>query len=162
MPLPHLLLTPDADSYSQDEGAEVLAVSLGSGATLSRRDKVNAVRVVNARWSMSREAYRYFRAFYRTTLREGLLPFTCDLLSEDGGGAVAHQCNFIPGSVSMPSQNGLTYIQTATLEVRPLPVDHAANENIIELYEAYPNLDQNLFLALEHLVLIAMPATISA
>jgi hypothetical protein len=160
MTLPHLLLVPDADSYDQAEGAEVVAVALGSGASLSRRDKVNAVRHVSVRWSMGQDGYRYFRAFYNTAIKKGTLPFTCDLLSEDGGGAVAQQCSFVPGSLSMPSQVGKTFVQSATLEVKPLPVDADLDESVISIYESGTN--AAVLLDLEHLVLVKMPETIGA
>jgi glycerophosphoryl diester phosphodiesterase len=160
MPLPHLAIVPDANSYSSDDGTEVLATSMDSGAGRYRRDKRGAVKKVNVQWTMGREAFTYWRAFWNTSVRRGTLPFTCDLLSEDGGGPVSHKCSFVPGSVSMPSQEGLTFVQTAALEVIPLPVDDDFNEEVIAIFEA--GLDESFFDALDHLVTVAMPETLGA
>lgn len=162
MALPHLALVPDADGYASNEGKEILAVGLSSGANVFRRGYRGATKTVNVKWTMNPTQYRYWRAFWETAIKRGALPFTCDLLSEDGSGPVAHTCSIIPESVSMPSQSGLTYIQTATLDVKPLPVDDVFNEEVIALFE-YGVVDpDSLFNALAHLVLVKMPETISA
>jgi hypothetical protein len=50
----------------------------------------------------------------------------------------------------MPSQQGLTYVQSAQLEVRPNPVDHAANQAIIDLFAS--SIDSDVLWDLERLV----------
>lgn len=129
-----LLLRPNSEDYSQQEGSEVISVSLDGGAARYRRDKVGATRTVNASWTMNPRQYQYWRAFWHTATKRGALPFLCDLVGEDGTGPIQHVCSFIPGSVSMPAQQGLTYSQAATLEVKPNPVDDDANMSVIALF----------------------------
>lgn len=160
MVLPHLALAPDADSYSQQEGAEVIAVSLDGGAGRYRRDKIGAARMVNVKWTMNPLQYRYFRAFWHTAIKRGALAFTCDLVSEDGAGPVAHECNVVPGTVGMPTQGGLTYTQAMTLEVKPLPVDDDLNESVMLLFNA--GMDDDDLAALGRMINITMPELFGA
>jgi hypothetical protein len=145
-----LLLRPNSEDYSQEEGAEVIATSLDGGAGRYRRDKVGASRRVNVSWTMNPNQYQYWRAFWNTATKRGALPFLCDLVGEDGTGPIQHVCYFVPGSVSMPSQMGLTYTQSATLEVKPNPVNDAVNEGIMAIFAT--STDSDVFWDLARLV----------
>lgn len=158
--VPHLTLVPDSASYGQSDASDAYAVQLESGASNIRRSKLGMSGQATVQWSMTFDEYRYWRAFWNTAVKRGAKMFTCDLLSEDGDGAVPHKCFFVPDSVTMPSRVGITYVQNATLEVQPLPVDDAYNLQLIDLYET--GVQDDVFPALEHLVLVAMPETISA
>jgi hypothetical protein len=129
-----LLLRPNSEDYNQEEGSEVIAVQLDGGAGRYRRDKVGASRKVNVSWTMNPNQYQYWRAFWNTATKRGTLPFLCDLVSEDGTGPIQHVCYFVPGSVSMPAQQGLTYKQSAVLEVKPNPVDDELNTAVMALF----------------------------
>lgn len=150
-----LMLRPDAGSYSQQEGAEVIGVALDGGGGRYRRDKIGAARTVSVAWTMNPLQYRYWRAFWNTSTKRGSLPFICDLVGETGEGPEPHTCRFIPGSVSMPSQMGLTYIQQATLEVIPHPVDAEFDAGVILLFNA--GVSEDIMPALAHLVNVAIP-----
>lgn len=127
-----LYLAPDAEGYSSSDGEESLVTALDGGAGRYRQDKVGASKTVTAKWTMNAWEYEYWRAFYRTATGNGALPFLCDMLSEDGKGPAEHVCNFIPGSVSLPAQMGLTYVQQAQLEVRPRAFVPARDQEIID------------------------------
>jgi hypothetical protein len=157
-----LLLLPDSDGYSSTDGTEVLRTELDGGAGRYRRDKLGANKMVNVRWTLDPYQYMYWRAFYNTTTKKGTLPFLLDLVSEDGSGPTEHTCQFMPGSVTLPSQQGLTYVQQATLEVTPLPANADLDESIVFVYEIFGTDAQSILAALEHLVNVAAPEALNA
>jgi hypothetical protein len=157
---PRLTLLPDSDGYSSAEGDEVIAIKLAGGASRLRRDKLGAAKTVNVKWTMNPSDYQYWRAFFRTATLMGSLPFECQLVSEDGCGPAWHICTFVPGSVSLPSQQGWTYVQQATLEVTPLPTDASQDEMIMDIYEELGPNANSVLLALAHLVNVTAPAAI--
>lgn len=155
-----LQLRPESGNYNQQEGSEVIAVALDGGAGRYRRDKIGASRTIAVSWTLNPQQYKYWRAFWHTITKRGSLPFLCELVGEDGLGPVSHVCYFVPGSVSMPSQVGLTYVQQATLEVRPNVVDDAANLQFITIYEN--GITDTLVGALSHLVNVKAPGVLGA
>lgn len=162
MPLPKLMLVPDANGYQSTEGNSAIYVALAGGAGRARLDKIGAAKTVEVSWTMNPDQYQYWRAFWRTAVKEGTLAFLCDLLSEDGSGATEHECRFIPGSVVMPSQYGLVYVQKAQLEVLPLPTDAVMDTAILMLFETSAGDPSGWFDALELLVLDTMPVSLGA
>lgn len=156
-----LILTPDAEGYTSVDGNEVIGGPLAGGAGRYRRDKIGTNKIVTVTWTMNREEYQYWRAFFVTGTQNGSLPFTCDLLSEDGMGPVEHTCQFIPGSVSLPAQSGLTYVQQATLEVTPIPHDADFDMSLITLWQYTDGAPEPLLDAIARLVNVTMPATLS-
>lgn len=162
MTLPKLLLVPDSDGYQSTDGNSSIYVALAGGAGRSRLDKIGAAKMVSCTWTLNRFQYQYWRAFYRTATKEASLSFLCDLLSEDGTGPVEHQCRFIPGSVTLPRQQGLTYVQQAQLEVLPLPTNTELDNEIISVYNLLEDSAEDWFNALEHLVISEMPIYIGA
>lgn len=133
-----MILRPDADGYSAAEpDGEVLRVDLDGGAGRYRTDKIGATKTVNVKWTMNPARYEYWRSFFETGTKRGALSFLCDLVSEDGLGPVEHTCSFIPGSVSLPTQQGLTYVQQATLEVTPIAHDPLVDVALMDLFELY-------------------------
>lgn len=157
-----LQLTPDASGYNSAEGESVIRSELDGGAGRYRLDKIGASKTVSARWTMTPMEYQYWRAFYATATQYGALPFLCDLVSEDGCGPIEHVCHFIPGSVSLPTQQGLTYVQQATLEVKPLPRDEAADTGLIIVWENAGGNPELWLNSLEKLVNYTMPENIGA
>jgi len=157
-----LMLRPDADGYQAQDGTTVLRTALAGGAGRYRRDKLGATKMVTVKWTMNPVQYEYWRAFFVTATKEGALPFTCDLVSEDGRGPVEHTCSFIPGSVGMPSQQGFTYVQAATLEVTPIPHDTAHDLALIEIFNESEGAPDAWLNALAQLVNVTMPETIGA
>lgn len=151
----HLLLRPDSDSYSQQEGVEVIGVELDGGGGRYRLDKIGATRKVSVTWTLNPNQYKYWRAFWNTSTKRGALPFLCDLVGEDGLGPWQYVCQFIPGSVQLPSQRGLTYVQAAQLEVKPRPVDEATDLETIMLFTG--SVDSDVLMDLGHLVNVVAP-----
>jgi hypothetical protein len=132
-----LALIPDAPGYSDKAPDEVISVMLDGGASRFRRDKINARKMVTLSWTLNPLEYRYFMAFFTTAVKRGALPFLCDLVSEDGTEPVEHECNFVPGSVGLSSQSGLTYVMSAQLEVKPIEHDEAVDSSLVLLYGLY-------------------------
>jgi hypothetical protein len=156
-----MVLRPDADGYSETEGEEVIRVDLDGGAGRYRTDKVGAAKTVTVKWTMNPTQYQYWRAFYATRTKNGALPFLCDLVSEDGSEPVEHTCHFLPGSVTKPLQQGLTYVQAATLEVVPNARNKEADEALLDLYDIYGGGLGALLASLGRLVTVTMPENIS-
>lgn len=149
-------LAPDADGYSSQDGDEVIHIKLEGGQGRYRRDKIGATKTVQVKWTLNPQQYAYWRAFYNTGTQKGSLPFLCDLVSEDGSGPAEHVCNFVPGSVTLPTQQGLTYVQQATLEVVPIPsIFEVDNARLLIGYEV-----EAVFSALARLVNVTAPGAI--
>jgi len=157
-----LHLLPDADGYTMTEGNDVIGTTLEGGAGRYRRDKIGAAKTANVKWTLNPGQYQYWRAFYKTATQRGSLPFLCDLVGEDGCGPAEHICQFVPGSVTLPEQHGLTYVQQATLEVLPLPTDEEYDADVILLYETFGDDADSALNALAHLVNVTAPGTIGA
>lgn len=155
-----LLLRPNSEDYSQEEGAEVIRVELDGGTGRYRRDKIGATRRCNVSWTMNPTQYQYWRAFWHTATKRGALPFLCDLVGEDGTGPTPYVCYFVPGSVQMPAQQGLTYSQSATLEVKPNPVDDEQNLSIMAVFAT--GTDSDVFWDLGRLVNVVAPEALNA
>lgn len=155
-------LVPNADGYQSTDGTEVIGIELEGGAGRYRTDKIGATKKVSCSWTLNPGEYQYWRAFYVTATKKGALSFLCDLLSEDGMGPAEHVCTFVPGSVTMPSQQGLSYVQQAQLEVTPLPHDPELDLAIIAIFESSGGRPENWYLSLDNLVNHIMPDTIGA
>lgn len=160
MTLRKLLLVPDSQGYGDTEGDEVVATQLDGGLPRYRRDKLNASKIVSVTWTMTPSEYQYWRAFYVTATGKGAFPFLCDLVSEDGTGPAEHTCMFVPGSVQKPGQVGLTYQQSAQLNVVPIPHDPDIDEAVMAAFEASGGDVDNWYAAIDRLVTVTMPGTI--
>lgn len=150
-----LALRPDADGYSMAEGNDVIGTELEGGAGRYRRDKIGSTNRVSCTWTLNRDQYRYWRAFFHTATERGSLPFLCDLVGEDGTGPKEHTCRFVPGSVSLSRQVGLTYVMQATLEVEPLLHSEAVDTAVMALFAT--GTPDSFFGDLDHLVNISWP-----
>jgi hypothetical protein len=150
-----LLLRPDSESYAQQEGNEVIGVTLDGGGGRYRRDKIGATRTVDVSWTMNPQQFKYWRAFWNTATKRGSLPFLCELVGEDGTGPQQYVCQFIPGSVQLPQQIGFTYVQSAQLEVKPPLANETLDSATMALY-ATGTPEQSL-LDIGHLVNVVAP-----
>lgn len=155
-----LILVPDSASYQSTDGAVSIRTSAEGGPARYRQDKLGATKMVTCQWTLNPAQYQYWRAFYNTATGQASTPFLCDMMSEDGSGPVEHTCYFIPGSVVLPNQQGLTYVQSAQLEVIPLPVDDDLNNSIIAIFDASGGNPESWMSALDHLVTVTMPGHI--
>jgi len=152
-----MILVPDAPGYGQSDGNAALFTELDGGLGRGRLDKIGAAKTVNCTWTMNRSQYQYWRAFYYTVTKEGALPFLCDLLSDDGTGATEHTCQFIPGSVNLPSQQGLTYVQQATLQAKPLVHNAVVDNQIVLIFTESGGYPDEWYAALERLCNVTIP-----
>lgn len=119
MALNKLKLTPDNSSYSVTDGKEVVATQLDGGAARYRRDILGATSAVAVSWILGTQDYKYLRAFYKALASSGATPFLIDLIL-DKPELTEHKAYFVPGSVQLTAQKGLTYWVSAQLEVYPI------------------------------------------
>lgn len=119
---------PDASGYTvEDAAADVIAIQLDGGASRYRRDRIGSYSMVNVRWTLDPDEYRYFRSFYRFALEKGAKPFLVDLVL-DTQFPQEHEAHFVPGSVRLQEQKGHAYFVTAQLEVKPTVFEDEAAE----------------------------------
>jgi len=152
-----LQLQPDSSSYSVTDGTEVVSTSLDGGAGRYRRDIVNASSIVTCQWTLNRDQYQYIRAFYRSGVESGSLPFLIDLVL-DMPYLREFEAYFIPNSMKLSEQKGYMYRVSANLEVTPLAADTEYDLNIVTLYSIYNSIEEpEIFGLLSNLVNVIMP-----
>ncbi len=117
-----LALLPDNSAYTVVDGKSVVATKLDGGASRYRRDIIGATSSVTCNWIIGPTEYKYLRAFFRTIADYGSKPFLIDLLL-DQPALTEHKAYFMPESLQLTGQKGLTYYVTASLEVVPIPPD---------------------------------------
>jgi hypothetical protein len=154
-----MFLAPDAEGYTSTDGEEWVQSKVDGGAGRYRRDKYGATKRINVQWTLNPAQFQYWRAFWRTV---GSDKFLCPLVSEDGTGAKDHEVNIIPGTVNLPRQIGLTYVQQCQLEAKPLIVDPEDDLAILALFEATGGFPDALYGSLAHIVTVVMPEYIGA
>jgi hypothetical protein len=110
------MIKPDMDGYAVTEGVEVNRAKFTGMPGAYAHEKFGAVRTLSVSWTLNSDQYSYWRAFFVTILRNGTLPFLCDLLNEDGQTSGEYTCLFVPGSVTLLPSNRVFYVQQATIE----------------------------------------------
>jgi len=140
-----LLLLPESSGYVYSLANEVVAVELEGGLTRSRRDVVGASSFVECQWTLNREDYQYFRAFYNFETDRGASPFTIDLLL-DQPYLQEFTAKFVADSLRLSEHQGLMYRLSARLEVVPI-YDSDFDEMILLFYSQ----DSGVLDALEQL-----------
>lgn len=136
MSLTKFTIAPDNSSYSVTDGKEVVSVALDGGASRYRRDILGASSIVNVQWVCDREEFHYIRAFFRSLTGKGALPFVIDLILDDPL-PVEHKAYFVPGSMVLTSQRGLSYYVTAQLEVEPVDLDEELEMDYVFLFNEF-------------------------
>lgn len=163
MALSKFKLAPDNSSYSVTDGKEVVSVALDGGAGRYRQDILGASSSVSVQWVCDRTEYRYLRAFYSAIADKGATPFLIDLILDDPL-PVEHKAYFVPGSMVLTSQKGLSYYVSAQLEVEPVGV---SEDDIVfaALYSEFESGYQTEFPAFEdvfdNLMNVQIPADIT-
>jgi hypothetical protein len=123
MSLPSLELSPDSSGYTIPTFGETnIATELDGGAPRIRADKQGAVSTIAVQWSCSKHNYDYLMAFYRTAINNGADPFELDLIL-DTATPDTYVAQFVPGTLQLSSQEGLTYVVQAQLYVLHDPPD---------------------------------------
>jgi hypothetical protein len=115
--LSRIRVTPIQSAYSVQLPVGTLSVKHEGSKSRFRADVEANASFVNCVWQLDKSGYEYLRAFYRTTLKNGHLPFTIDLLIDEDD-LINRKARFVPGtfkleSVMMPD----LFIVSANLEV---------------------------------------------
>ena len=132
MVMQKFVIPPDNSAYSVTDGKEVIATQLDGGAARYRKDIIGATSTVNASWILGRDEYAYLRSFYRGITGKGATPFVIDLIL-DNYELTEHKVYFIPGSMQLTQQKGLTYWVSVQLEVTPN--EDTDNGNFAYIYQ---------------------------
>lgn len=153
-----LTLPPDNSGYASTEGVDVLVAKIDGGPARYRRDFIGATSTVNVTWrALSATGYKYLRAFFNTAAARGSVPFLADLILDDGA-LTEHECYFVPGTFGTQQvQGGVLFDVTAQFEVKPLPVDDAYNQGLIDAYAAFGEDSAEGLALLEQLVNVDLP-----
>jgi len=150
------LIPPDQEGYSVKDGNEVISVVLDGGASRSRSDIRNSASRVTCTWKTNGFGYEYIRTFFKVGASSAALPFLIDLYGEFET-LTEHTAKFVPGTMTLSSQRGNSFIVNAELEVLPNAEDFAYQEDMMILYD---NLDLELawfFAALEKAANVDFP-----
>lgn len=158
MPLPKLRLEIPQEGYALVDGEAVLRAKVGAGPSRQRLDMLGAPAEIDMTLVLGGGEYQYWRAFYRSTLVEGALPFLVDLVIDT---ATPQECTakIIPGTHRLSGVNGDAHMVQMRLEVvmPDPPVDDAA---IIMLYEQYGDAAPFLLDQLATLVNVDFPGAL--
>lgn len=156
MPLPKLNILPAQDGYSaEDADDSVLRAKVSAGPSRTRLDMLGAPASVSAVLQLHYDEYQYWRAFYRSVIAEGSLPFLMDLLL-DRPETQEHEVK-LADAPRLSGQKGLLYVVQLRLEVKPNPVDTEADFAITMLYMEYGLDASTILVDLEHLVNVDLP-----
>jgi hypothetical protein len=137
-----LKLRPNRDSYSVTDGTTFKQTKLEGGASRFRRDLLGAARTVDVSWLLNPSQYRYFTAFYNTTLKDGSESFKIDLLL-DNPRLTEHVAHFIQDTKKLDGQSGLAHTVSAQLEVMPIRTNPDLDDAIVAAFDADEKVDTN-------------------
>jgi len=156
MTLPKLNIDIPQVGYSIDDGESVLRAKLSSGPSRLRLDMLDAPIGAQVNMVLSPAQYQYWRAFYRTIIEHGVLPFLLDLVV-DSAIATAHEVKIVPGSLRTGVQGDAHIVQMA-LEVTLNPYDPDTDAAFVAIYDSFGDNASEVLGALEHLVNFDLPA----
>lgn len=130
MALNRMMYCSTQQGYSANIGDGVIAQELDGGAPRYRRALKGVMHVVNSRWVVTSAGYQYLMAFYRVWERNPSQPFLAKLCI-DNPAVEDYQC-FFDGGLTLNEKNGKFFIVTAKLRVKPLKIDPAVDDIIVE------------------------------
>lgn len=136
MPLSKLNLTTPQEGYSVEDGEAVLRAKLSGGPGRQRLDMLGAASIVDVTLVLTSDEYRYWRAFFRSAIVEGSLPFLIDLVI-DTADISEYQVQIIPGTTKLGSVQGDAHFVPMQLEVMMPVADAAYDIALVLLYELY-------------------------
>lgn len=116
---PKCVIPPERSGYAGTPGVDVVSTALDGGLGRYRADQLGCSEQVTVQWSVGKADYNYLRAFFRQ-YKAG--PFLIDLIL-DFADATEYTAFFVPGTWTLNSNVGITFVVQATLEVAPLPPD---------------------------------------
>jgi hypothetical protein len=148
MAISKFIIPPDNSSYSVTDGSQVIATQLDGGAARYRRDILGATSKVGVSWTLGPEEYKYLRSFYRALCVSGSRPFLIDLILDDPV-LTEHKAYFVPNSMQLTGQKGLTYFVACQLEVYPAEMDLEAEADFAAIYSYWGKDWKNKFPAFD-------------
>lgn len=155
-----LRLLPEGPSYAVEDGNEVIRTELAGGLARYRRDFIGSSSMVSATFVCMPDQARYLRAFYNTATGKAALPFLCDLIVDEFSDYTEHKCYFIPGSMKLTGNQGLRYVYSVMMEIKPITPNADFDNAYMDLYEAYGDDLSALLFGLDKLTNITMPNNI--
>lgn len=144
------LYPPDQAAYAVVDGTSVISTALDGGSSRYRADLLGAPAKVTVQWTFDPLEYQYSKAFFKSGVNGGADAFLIDLYI-DNSDLTTHTAHFVPGTFSLASQTGNTFVVTATLEVEPNDDDAALNWALVQLTNVYGAQVPDLLNALEKL-----------
>lgn len=156
MALSKLTLLPDNSAYTVQDGKEIVSVQLDGGASRRRRDVLGAASRVSCKWICDELEYKYLRAFYKTRIASGADSFLIDLILDEPS-LVECRAAFVPNSMVLQDQKGLTYFVSAELEVIPNVADTVYDESLVTIFENYQQGSYVFLNTFEMLVNVQLP-----
>ncbi len=123
------------EGYSIDDGQAVLMAKLNSGPSRFRLDMLGAPLVISISLMLEPYQYQYWRAFYRSTITRGSLPFLLDLVVEDQA-VDEYQVQIMPGTLRT-SIRGTVHIVEFQVEAKTAQDDPEEDATILMLYDLY-------------------------
>ena len=130
MALNRMMYCSTQQGYSANIGDGVISQVLDGGASRYRRALKGVMHTITSRWGVKESGYQYLMAFYRVWAINPNQPFIAKLCVDDSE-LKDYQC-FFDRSPTLTEQRGHFYVVTATLKVKPLKIDQAQDEMIID------------------------------
>ena len=118
MALTKLQLRPEQSTYVFNPAEDVVSVTVEGGASRSRRTVIGSHAIIDCTWTLNFADYQYLRAFYHSVGKQGSAPFLIDLLL-DQPYLEEFEAKFVPDTFEMSEPIGLSFKQSAQLEVKP-------------------------------------------
>lgn len=142
-----LPFVPNQSSYVvQDSAKEALYVQLDGGAPKIRRDILNAWKLVNVAWTISKAEYDKLERFYRVvgTYIAGT-QFVGNLII-DSYELRPFLCLFVPNTFKLNNVRGLTYNVSAQLFVKPTIYDEEYEIGLLTMEDSYGDQEEGLII----------------
>lgn len=156
MELNKLMYCSTYQGYSANIGNGVTSQELDGGADRYRRALKGVPHTVSSRWVVTEYGYQYLMAFYRVWQRNPNKPFYAKLCIDDSE-LRDYQCFFdAKTGLTLTEQRGRLFVVTGTLKVKPLKVDPAMDDIIVDAGNAGTDLAA-LLNPLEILVNVDLP-----
>ncbi|ENU24178.1 hypothetical protein F993_01494 [Acinetobacter proteolyticus] len=142
MALNRMMYCSTQEGYSANIGDGVMSQILDGGADRYRKSLKGVMHTVSSRWVVQESGYQYLMAFYRVWARNPSQPFLAKICV-DNAPVEDYEC-FFSGAPSLSSKVADVYTVTATLKVRPLPINEAMDDLIVGVGNEDSDLAQTL------------------
>ncbi|PKF33432.1 hypothetical protein [Acinetobacter proteolyticus] len=142
MALNRMMYCSTQEGYSANIGDGVMSQILDGGADRYRKSLKGVMHTVSSRWVVQESGYQYLMAFYRVWARNPSQPFLAKICV-DNAPVEDYEC-FFSGAPSLSSKVADVYTVTATLKVKPLPINEAMDDLIVGVGNEDSDLAQTL------------------